>query len=53
MDKFMKNITSLIINLTVDKNDLQLLKVAFKEIDTDNNGYITYEEFQKYEKDLY
>lgn len=52
MDKFMKSIMSLIINLTADKNDLQLLKLAFKEIDKDNNGTITYKEFKQYEGEL-
>jgi len=48
MNKFTKTIMSLLINLTADKNDLQLLKVAFKEIDKDNDGVINMEEFKKY-----
>ena len=48
----MKSIMSLIINLTVDKNDLQMLKMAFKEIDADDDGIITFEEFKKYESEL-
>jgi len=43
--KFTKTVTSLLVGLTVDKNDLQLLKVAFKQIDSDNDGKITYEQF--------
>lgn len=45
MNLFTKNIMSLIINLTFDKNDLQLLKLAFKQIDKDNSGTISFEEF--------
>ena len=45
MNLFTKNIMSLIINLTFDKNDLQLLKLAFKQIDKDNSGTISFDEF--------
>ena len=52
MNKFTKTIMSLLINLTADKNDLQLLKVAFKEIDKDNDGVINMEEFKKYQAEM-
>jgi Ca2+-binding EF-hand superfamily protein len=36
--KFTKSITSLLVGLTADKNDLQILKTAFAEIDEDGDG---------------
>ena len=41
MDKFLRCILNLIIGLVVDKNELQLLKMAFEELDTDRSGSIT------------
>ena len=41
MNKFTKNITAIIINLTFDKNELILLKTAFKLIDKNKSGKIT------------
>lgn len=45
-NKFVKSITNLLVGLTTDKNDLQVLKAAFKEIDDDNNGMIQKSEFE-------
>ena len=41
MNKFTKNIMAIIINLTFDKNELILLKTAFKLIDVSKSGKIT------------
>jgi len=41
MDKFLRCILNLIIGLVVDKKELQLLKMAFEELDTDRSGAIT------------
>jgi Ca2+-binding EF-hand superfamily protein len=47
-DRFTKSITSLLVGLTADKDDLQHLKVAFWMADLDNDGYITGEELGIY-----
>ena len=50
--KFAKSITSLLVGLTADKNDLQILKAAFTEIDSDGDGIISFDEFERYQGEL-
>ena len=50
--KFAKSIASLLVNLTADKSDLQVLKAAFTEMDEDGDGQITAAEFAKYSDEL-
>ena len=50
--KLNKSITSLLVGLTADKNDLQVLKTAFAEIDEDGDGIITFDELSRYKGEL-
>lgn len=43
---FQKMITSILINLKTDKNDMKELKHAFQEMDQDNNGVLTLKELE-------
>ena len=46
MNKLMRAILSLIINLGVDENDLHLLKVMFKQVDQNHKGGFTIDELK-------
>lgn len=48
---FQKTITSLLINLVGDKKEIAILKQAFEDIDTNNDGNISSEDFKKLESD--
>ena len=51
-DKLTKSVISILVGLAVDKNDLQLLKIAFKQIDSDHDGKIAYQQFQSHQEEL-
>ena len=48
MNRLQKNIISIIINLTIDKQDLKNFINEFKLIDYNNDGYITAEDLENY-----
>ena len=50
--KFVKCITSLAVGFFANKDDLELLKIAFQEIDTDEDGIITQGDLYKYQDEL-
>ncbi len=52
MTKFQKTIISIMVGVMEDRDNLQLLKLVFKEINKDNSAIIKVDEIRQYQEEL-
>ena len=46
-NKFIRSVVSVVSNLKVEKDDLKRLEIAFKNIDKNNDGFLSYKEIEE------